>query len=124
MDPTLGSIHYNTGDYIALEDGYVPYHYEDEVQVLPLLGRDSIATDRYEVLQTSARRAQVCTFQVLCATAAARDALLALWATQTTHDDASGAGSRNVTVISTPVTGSYWGGSVPEWVVTVTVRTR
>lgn len=124
MDPIIGGIHYNTGDYIALDDGYVPYHYEDEVLVLPLLGRDAIATDRYEVLQTSARRAQVSTFLVLCATAAARDALTALWGTQTTHDDASGAAVRNVSVTSTPVTRAYWGGTVPEWVVALTVRTR
>lgn len=124
MDPIIGTIHYNTGDYLALTDDLATYTYEDEVAVVPLLGRDGMLADRNEVLQTSARRAKVCTFSALALTAAARDALVALWATQTTHDDGSGEAARNVSVTKVTMAVYNWSGTTPAWKVTLTVRTR
>lgn len=125
MDPIIGTIHYNDGtDYIALYDDLVAYHYEDEVAVLPLLGRDAMLADRNEVLMTSARRAQTATFSALALSAAARDALVALWATQTTHNDGSGEAARNVTVTKVDTQVYNWSGATPAWKVTLTVRTR
>ena len=67
--------------YFPLPDNFVPYRYEDEVAVVPLLGRDPALADRNEFLQTSAHGAQVCTFAALAEGNAAKDALVALWAT-------------------------------------------
>ena len=115
--PTLGGI-----AYFPLE-GYSGYSYTDELAVVRLLGRDGALADRNEVLQQSAKGAMVATVEALCETAAARDALLALFATQTTHDDASGEAVRNVTVVKAENRLMMWSGA-PIWVVTLTLRTR
>ena len=124
MARLIGAINYDTGGYIASPGGYVPYHYEDELRVLPLLGRDPARTDRNEVLMANARLAQICTVPIECATEVAKDALVALWATQTTHDDGSGAAVRNVTVIRVDTALRNWSGALPAYLVTLTLRTR
>ena len=111
--------------YFPLPDNFVPYHYEDELRVLPLLGRDPAQSDRNEVLQANARGAQVCTFAALAEGNAAKDVLVALWATQTTHDLGDGAGVRNVAVMKVDVALAYWADpATPVYVVTLTTRTR
>ena len=111
--------------YFPLPDNFAPYHYEDELRVVPLLGRDPALADRNEVLQTSARGAQVCTFAALAEGNAAKDALQALWATQTTHDPGDGAGVRNVAVTKVDVALASWADpATPVYVVTLTTRTR
>ena len=115
--PTLGGI-----TYFPLE-GYNGYSYADELAVVPLLGRDPAQADRNEFLQYSGKGAQHATIEALCETASARDALMALWATQTTHDDATGEASRNVTVVKAENRLMMWTGT-PVWVVTLTLRTR
>ena len=118
--PLLGGI-----AYFPLPDNFVPYHYEDELRVVPLLGRDPAQADRNEVLQSSARGAQTCTFAALAEGNAAKDALVALWATQTTHDLGDGAGARNVTVTKVDVALASWADpATPVYVVTITTRTR
>jgi len=118
--PLLGGI-----AYFPLPDNFVPYGYADELRVVPLLGRDPALADRNEVLQSSARGAQACTFAALAEGNAAKDALQALWATQTTHDLGDGAGARNVTVTKVDVAFSSWAdAAVPVYVVTITTRTR
>ena len=120
IDPVIGGIH-----YFPLPDNFTPYRYEDEVKVVPLLGRDPALADRNEVLQTNARGAQVCTFAALAEGNAAKDALQALWATQTTHDPGDGAGVRNVGVTKVEVTLASWADpATPVYVVTLTTRTR
>ena len=120
IDPVIGGIH-----YFPLPDNFAPYRYEDEVKVLPLLGRDPARADRNEVLQTSARGAQVCTFAALAEGNAAKDALQALWATQTTHDPGDGAGARNVAVTKVDVALVSWADpATPVYLVTLTARTR
>ena len=119
-DPVIGGIH-----YFPLPDNFTPYRYEDEVKVLPLLGRDPALADRNEVLQANARGAQVCTFAALAEGNAAKDALQALWATQTTHDPGDGAAVRNVTVMKVDAALAYWADpATPVYVVTLTARTR
>ena len=119
-DPVIGGIH-----YFPLPDNFAPYRYEDEVKVLPLLGRDPALADRNEVLQASARGAQVCTFAALAEGNAAKDALQALWATQTTHDLGDGAGVRNVAVMKVDASLAYWADpATPVYLVTLTTRTR
>jgi hypothetical protein len=111
--------------YFPLPDNFVPYHYEDEVRVVPLLGRDGALPDRNEVLQANARGAQVCTFAALAEGNAAKDALQALWATQTTHDLGDGAGARNVAVTKVDVALVSWADpATPVYLVTLTTRTR
>ncbi len=118
-DPVIGGIH-----YFPLPDSFVPYRYEDDIVVLKLLGRDGALADRNEVLQTSARGAQVCTFAALAEGNAAKDALVALWATQTTHDLGDGAGARNVTVTKVDTGLMSWGDpATPVYLVTLTTRT-
>lgn len=118
--PVIGGI-----AYFPLPDSFVPYHYEDELRVLPLLGRDPAQADRNEVLQANARGAQVCTFAALAEGNAAKDALQTLWATQTTHDLGDGAGVRNVTVTKVDAALASWAdAATPVYVVTITARTR
>lgn len=118
--PAIGGI-----AYFPLPDSFVPYHYEDELHVVPLLGRDPAQADRNEVLQSSARGAQSCTFAALAEGNAARDALVALWATAATHDLGDGAGARNVSVIKVDVALASWAdAATPVYVVTITTRTR
>jgi hypothetical protein len=111
--------------YFPLPDNFVPYGYGDELRVVPLLGRDPAQADRNEVLQANARGAQVCTFAALAEGNAAKDALQALWATQTTHDLGDGAGVRNVTVVKVDTVLAYWADpATPAYLVTLTTRTR
>lgn len=111
--------------YFPMPDNFVPYHYDDELRVIPLLGRDPAQADRNEVLQASARGAQVCTFAALAEGSAAKDALVALWATQTTHDLGDGLGARNVTVVKIDAALASWAdAATPVYVVTITTRTR
>jgi hypothetical protein len=111
--------------YFPLPDNFVPYGYADELRVVPLLGRDPALADRNEVLQANARGAQACTFAALAEGNAAKDALQALWATQTTHDLGDGAGIRNVTVTKVDVALASWAdAATPVYVVTITTRTR
>lgn len=118
--PVIGGI-----AYFPLPDGFMPYHYEDELHVVPLLGRDPAQADRNEVLQASARGAQACTFAALAEGNAAKDALVALWATQTTHDLGDGVGARNVTVVKVDAALASWAdAAMPVYVVTITTRTR
>ncbi|MDE3095605.1 MAG: hypothetical protein KGK07_06350 [Chloroflexota bacterium] len=118
--PLLGGV-----AYFPLPDSFVPYHYDDELRVTPLLGRDPAQADRNEVLQSSARGAQSCTFAALAEGNAARDALIALWATATTHDLGDGAGARNVSVTKVDVALASWADpATPVYVVTITTRTR
>jgi hypothetical protein len=124
IDPLIGAVHYNLGNYLALPEDFVPYHYEDEVAVLKLLGRDAVQTDRYEVLQTSSRGAQVCTFSILVQGETDKATLFALWATATTHDLADGVGARNVTVTRVDAQLLMWSGPTPIYKVTIITRTR
>jgi hypothetical protein len=129
LDPTLGSgggiVHYNQGNYVALPDDFVPYHYSDKVAVVPLLGRDPALTDRNETLQTSGKGAQVCTFSILVQGETDKATLAAFWATQTTHDLGDGVGARNVTVTEVDVQLIMWRvGATPIYKVTITTRTR
>ncbi|HZP97228.1 MAG TPA: hypothetical protein VFC31_12990 [Candidatus Limnocylindria bacterium] len=118
--PQIGGI-----AYFPLADNFVPYHYEDELRVTPLLGRDPAQPDRNEVLQSSARGAEVCTFAALAEGNAAKDALVALWGTQTTHDLGDGAGARSVAVVKVETALASWADpATPVYVVTVTTRTR
>lgn len=118
--PVLGGI-----TYFPLPDNFTPYHYEDELRVVPLLGRDPAQADRNEVLQANARGAQVCTFAALAEGNAAKDALVALWATQTAHDLGDGAGARNVAVTKVDAAITSWAdAATPVYVVTITTRTR
>ncbi len=116
--PTLDGI-----PYFPLRDGYEPYHYEDELRILPLLGRDPVLSDRNEVLQSNARGAQASTFSVLCETEAEADTLVNRWGTRLWHDDGTGAGTRYVAVTKTTKTQHSWTGTVPVWIVTLTTRT-
>jgi hypothetical protein len=116
---TIGAITYTDS-----QDGFEPYHYEDELRVLPLLGRDPALTDKNEVLQANARAAQVCTFHAIAEGESAKAALVALWATQTTHDAGDGLGARNVTVISVKSRILVWSSSTPIYDVEIVVRTR
>ena len=120
IDPVVGGIH-----YFPLPDNFTPYRYEDEVKVVPLLGRDPALADRNEVLQTNARGAKVCTFAALAEGNVAKDALQALWATQTTHEPGDGAGVRSVAVTKVDVALVSWADpQVPAYLVTLTTRTR
>lgn len=119
MPQTIGGI-----AYLAPADTYSGYHYETEVAVVPLLGRDPVQTDRNEFLQTSGRGAQVATIDVLAENAAERDAFTALWATQTTHDDGSPDGTRNVTVTKAETRVIVHSTAQPIFVVSLTLRTR
>ncbi|HEV8654488.1 MAG TPA: hypothetical protein VGR85_03130 [Candidatus Limnocylindria bacterium] len=117
--PTLNGV-----SYFPIAEGWEPYHYEDEVAVVKLLGRDPALPDRNEVLQTNARGAQVSTFSALCETEAEADALVALWADpEVEHDDGTGAGPRDVVVTSARKTPHSWAGSAPVWIVTLMTRT-
>lgn len=119
MPQTIGGI-----AYIAPQGSYSGYHYEDEVAVVPLLGKDPVRADKNEALQTSARRAQVATIEVLAENAAERDSFTALWATQTTHDDGSPDGVRNVSVVKTQARVFVDSSAQPIWLISLTVRTR
>lgn len=115
--PLIGAI-----PYFPLE-GYTGYSYADELRVVSLLGKDPALPDRNEVLQSSGKGAMGATVEALCETPAARDALVALYGTQTTHDDATGEAVRNVTVVKVESRLFMWTG-VPLWAVTLTLRTR
>lgn len=116
--PTIGGI-----EYFPLADGWEPYHFEDEVQVLALLGRDPALPKNNEVLQTSARGAESSTFSALCELEADADELVALWATQVEHDDGTPAGARDVVVTRATKAPHSWNGTTPVWIVTLTCRT-
>lgn len=118
--PSIGGV-----AYFPLADSFVPYHYEDELRVMPLLGRDPAQADRNEVLQSSARGAETCIFAALAEGNAAKDALVALWGTETTHDLGDGAGARDVAVVKVESALASWADpATPVYVVTITTRTR
>ena len=119
MAQTIGGI-----AYLSPHDTYSGYHYEDEVAVVPLLGKDPVRPDKNEVLMTTGKRAQVATIDVLAESPAERDSFTALWATQTTHDDGSTDGSRNVTVTKAEARVLVYSSATPIWLVSLTLRTR
>ena len=119
-DPVIAGIH-----YFPLPDNFTPYRYEDEVKVVPLLGPRSGSRGPERGAPGERARAQVCTFAALAEGNAAKDALQALWATQTTHDLGDGAGARNVAVTKVDVALASWADpATPVYLVTLTTRTR